>query len=41
MYNIKNKSVKEKQAKNICHLKQKDKNGVDPLVDMEINGYHA
>ena len=26
----------EKQTKNICSLNQKDKNDVDPLVDLEI-----
>ena len=31
----------EKQTKNICSLNQKDKNDVDPLVDLEIEGYHV
>ena len=41
MYNIKNKFDEEKQSKNICRLNQKDKNDADPLVDLEIEGYHA
>ena len=41
MYNIKNKFDEEKQSKNICRLNQKDKNDVDPLVNMEIEGYHV
>ena len=31
----------EKQTKNICSLNQKDKSDVDPLVDLEIEGYHV
>ena len=31
----------EKQTKNICNLNQKDKSDVDPLVDLEIKGYHV
>ena len=31
----------EKQTKNICSLKQKDKSDADPLVDLEIEGYHV
>ena len=31
----------EKQTKNICSLNQKDKNDVDPLVDLEIEGFHV
>ena len=27
--------------KNICSLNQKDKSDVDPLVDLEIKGYHV
>ena len=30
-----------KQTKNIYSLNQKDKNDVDPLVDLEIEGYHV
>ena len=30
----------EKQTKNICSLNQKDKSDADPLVDLEIEGYH-
>ena len=41
LYNIKNKTSMEKQTKNICILNQKDKNDVDPLVDLEIEGYHV
>ena len=40
LYNIKNKPSMEKQTKNICILNQKDKSDVDPLVDLEIEGYH-
>ena len=29
-----------KQTKNICSLNQKDKNDVDPLVNLEIECYH-
>ena len=32
---------KEKQTKSICSLNQKDKSDVDPLVDLEIEGYHV
>ena len=31
----------EKQTKNICSLNQKDKSDADPLVDLEIEGYHV
>ena len=31
----------EKQTKNICSLNQKDKSDADPLVDLEIKGYHV
>ena len=31
----------EKQTKNICSLNQKDKSDSDPLVDLEIEGYHV
>ena len=31
----------EKQTKNICSLNQKDKSYADPLVDLEIEGYHV
>ena len=41
LYNIKNKPSTEKQTKNICSLNQKDKSYVDPLVDLEIEGYHV
>ena len=41
MYNIKNKSNEEKQSKNICRLNQKDKNDVNPLVNLEIEGCHV
>ena len=30
----------EKQTKNICILNQKDKSDAEPLVDLEIEGYH-
>ena len=41
LYNIKNKPSMEKQTKNICNLNQKDKSDADPLVDLEIEGYHV
>ena len=41
LYNIKNKNDTDKQTKSICSLNQKDKNDVDPLVDIEIEGYHV
>ena len=31
----------EKQTKNICSLNKKDKGDADPLVDLEIEGYHV
>ena len=31
----------EKHTKNICNLNQKDKSDADPLVDLEIEGYHV
>ena len=30
----------QKQTKNICSLNQKEKSDVDPLFDLEIEGYH-
>ena len=41
MYNLKSKYGIDKQAKNICSLNQKDKSDTDPLVDLEIEGYHV
>ena len=41
LYNIKSKPNMEKQTKNICSLNKKDKSDVDPLVDLEIEGYHV
>ena len=41
MYNIKNNSSEGKQDKNICSLNKKDKNDLDPLVDLEIEGCHV
>ena len=40
MYNLKNNSGEDKQAKIICSLNQKDKSDANPLVDIEIEGYH-
>ena len=40
LYEIKHNNTK-KQAKNICSLNQKDKSDVDPLIDLEIEGYHV
>ena len=39
LYNMKHNNNTEKQTKNICSLNQKDKSDVDPLVDLEIEGY--
>ena len=41
LYNLKSKSGIDKQAKIICSLNQKDKSDVDPLVDLEIEGYQV
>ena len=41
LYNIKIKNDTYKKTKSICSLNQKDKNDVDPLVDLEIEGYHV
>ena len=40
LYNIKNNPSMEKQTKNICILNKKDNTDIDPLVDLEIEGYH-
>ena len=41
LYNLKNKSSVDKISKSICILNKKDKNDVEPLVDLEIEGYHT
>ena len=41
MYSLKNTSGEDKQDKSICILHYKDKNYADPLVDLEIEGYHV
>ena len=41
LYNIKNKTGMDKQTKNICSLNKKHKSDADPLVDLEIEGYHV
>ena len=41
LYKIKHNNNTEKQTKNICSLNQKDKSDVDPLVDLEVEGYHV
>ena len=41
MYNLKNNTGKDKQAKNICMFNHKEKNDADPLVDIKIKGYHV
>ena len=41
LYKIKHNKYIEKQTKNICSLNQKDKSDADPLVDLEIEGYHV
>ena len=38
---MKHNNNTEKQTKNICILNQKDKSDADPLVDLEIEGYHV
>ena len=40
LYEIKSTNS-EKQTKNIYSLNKKDKGDVDPLVDLEIKGYHV
>ena len=40
MHEIKGTNPK-KQTKNICSLNQKDKSDADPLVNLEIEGYHV
>ena len=41
LYNMKHNNNIEKQTKNICSLNQNDKSDADPLVDLEIEGYHV
>ena len=41
LYKIKHNNNTEKQTKNICILNQKDKSDADPLIDLEIEGYHV
>ena len=41
MYRLKNTSHEDKQDKIICILNKKYKNKADPLVDLEIKGYHV
>ena len=41
LYKIKHNNNTEKQTNNICSLNQKDKSDADPLVDLEIEGYHV
>ena len=38
---MKHNNNTKKQTKNICSLSQKDKSDADPLVDLEIEGYHV
>ena len=40
LYEIKHNN-NENQTKNICSLNQKGKSDADPLVDLEIEGYHV
>ena len=40
LYEIKGTNS-EKQTKNICSLNRKDKGDADPLLDLEIEGYHV
>ena len=41
LYKIKHNKNTKKQTKNIYSLNQKDKSDSDPLVDLEIEGYHV
>ena len=41
LFKIKHNKNTEKQTKNICSLNQKDKSDVNPLFDLEIEGYHV
>ena len=41
LYNMKHNNNIEKQTKNICSINQKVKSDFDPLVDLEIEGYHV
>ena len=41
LYNMNHSNNTEKQTKNICSLNQKYKSDADPLVDLEIEGYHV
>ena len=41
LYKIKHNKNTEKQTKNICSLNQKDRSDADPLVNLEIEGYHV
>ena len=38
---MKHNNNTKKQTKNICNLNQKEKSDVDPLVELEIKGYHV
>ena len=40
LYEIKHNNT-EKQTKNICSLNRKEKSDADPLVNLEIEGYHV
>ena len=41
LYKIKHNNNIEKQTKSICNLNQKYKSDANPLVDLEIEGYHV
>ena len=41
LYKIKHNNNTDKQTKSIYSLNQKDKTDDDPLVDLEIEGYHV
>ena len=41
LYNMKHNNNTKKQTKSICSLNQKDKSYADPLIDLEIEGYHV
>ena len=38
---MKHNNNTEKQIENICSLNHKDKSDANPLVDLEIEGYHV
>ena len=41
LYNMKHNNNTKRQTNNICSLNKKYKSDADPLVDLEIEGYHV